>query len=812
MEQRSEEEETKELTYKVGDGCYSIEGITQSDTLASVRARLEDELEEETLPDDFLFERSNGVRINKHQEQRKEAWDFLCDSEVHGEGCLCLRLVIRQPGRPTLQRNEDVDALALRLEGAPLKTTRSEDSAAPLRFVNREIECEKLATILLGNYNKRKKRETTTGAQSQARLTLATSAQMFGSGKSTFGVNFLDRLRTQEEMKQKLAKTYGASAMEWLLGLVYVGVDFRDLNVALSFIESIRKSLFDALSGKVPQEQLASVQEKLKNCKLSTITCSEIVQIIEEATGSSFFLHLDEVSALGAFVSRNETNVMLLYKMWMEISQIHNTTESELFCSGRSPSLFLLGKGLGQHVDQRSPEDAECVLLDPLKVEHVKEIFADFFQVNGKEKLIDQVHLLTGGVPRFVAHAIDFFTDRNEVVDAERIDYDERMTTFLQDSRPFVNYLELHASSELNPLQGLGQDQTPFYVELIRIAALRLPLCLDKTIDGRSWGLKGNVMTLEVCSAFPLYLQRWDAKHHFLIIPPVVLDKVASESTDPRLPFWGSLYNVCPVQAQAQNSGDLLEVMALHILRLRISEELHDGPRPLYECLPFVGGSIIANDTFTYRRFKAFPKITSIPKHGKTVDKLRKFFENPSSAGFSDVHPNDLAKVVSLLEPGIFYIPRAMSSSGDLLFQTDKLSVIVEMQFKNGDQEVDSTMMAKELAKSCCSHCAKQVVFVIIALTTVEEKLPMGACVTDNEGRTIARRYGEGTTFENFVVPSKLEVIVVLGPGLLSFLTEANVAVLRNGALDLSDMTSALQSPSKRRAHEVSRSKKSRII
>ena len=57
-----------------------------------------------------------------------------------------------------------------------------------------------------------------------------------------------------DQMQEKLAKTHGASAMDWLLGLVCVGVDFRDLNVAFSFIESIRKSLFDALSGKVPRE------------------------------------------------------------------------------------------------------------------------------------------------------------------------------------------------------------------------------------------------------------------------------------------------------------------------------------------------------------------------------------------------------------------------------------------------------------------------------------------------------------------------------------------------------------------------------
>ena len=307
-------------------------------------------------------------------------------------------------------------------------------------------------------------------------------------------------------------------------------------------------------------------------------------------------------------------------------------------------------------------------------------------------------------------------------------------------------------------------------------------------------------MTLEVCSAFPLYLQRWDEDYHFLVIPPVMLDKVAEESPDPRLPFWSSLYNVCPVQSKAQSSGDLLEVMVQHILRLRVSEELHCAPQPLSQSLSFLKGSIIGEDTFRYVEFKSFPKLTTVPKPGKTVEELKEFFHNPSGAGFHDVHPADFAKLVGCLENGIFYVPRPMSSSGDLLFKTDGLDAIVEMQFKNGKQEVNSSMMAAELEKSCCFHSGKQnVVFVMIALTTPREKLPPGASVVGSSGNTIALRYGGSTRFDTFAVPSNLEVIIVLEPGLVSCLTQTNVDILRKSELDLNDMVLVTQSPSKKK-------------
>ena len=190
----------------------------------------------------------------------------------------------------------------------------------------------------------------------------------------------------------------------------------------------------------------------------------------------------------------------------------------------------------------RSPEDTTCILLDTLKAANIKEIFEKWLVRN--DEFISKLCDITSGVPRFVAHAVDFFTNRIAFATPDRIDYQKRRADFMQDSGSFVKYLESVAPKELNPFQSMQIDKKKFYVELIRAAALCLPLRLDNTIDGEIWGFGTDVMTLEVCSAFPLYLRRCDENYHFLVIPPVILNQIADEKPDSRLPFWISVYHL----------------------------------------------------------------------------------------------------------------------------------------------------------------------------------------------------------------------------------------------------------------------------
>lgn len=314
-----------------------------------------------------------------------------------------------------------------------------------------------------------------------------------------------------------------------------------------------------------------------------------------------------------------------------------------------------------------------------------------------------------------------------------------------------------------------------------------------------------DVLTLEVCSAFPVYLQRFDDTRHFLIIPPVMIENIAKDpqTVFPRLPFWWSIYYANPMASRAHSKGEQLENMAMHCLRLRVSEELGQTNAKLKDSLPFLKNSRVADHVFSLTKgIKRFPKITSTPNR-RSIEVLRKFFEFPDPK-ISDVNPQDLDLLVGLLETNAVYAPLGKSASADFLFLTD-LSFFVEWQIKNGKQIVTSSMMADELQKLMymCPNYTEGA-FVMLALSTDSGKLPAGQNVLNDEGQVIAIQYTTGATFCNdkevVTVPPNLDVIVVLEQGLLHFLTKSNVDLLRKDGLSLAEVSAAIESPSKKTA------------
>jgi hypothetical protein len=666
---------------------------------------------------------------------------------------------------------------------------------AEIPFKNRDVECEQLAVLLLNNRKcLRLLEDKASTEQSQERLTLATSSQMFGAGKSAFGKNFLSRLATQEKTLTNLRERFG-DAVDWLLGLVPVVIDCQHLR-GDSLLESLREEFLRSASKHVPEEKHELANNKLGKFTLSTVSCADLVKIFEECTGSSFFIHLDEMSSTPDF-NGIEKEVTLLHQIWTEIKTARFQSQSEVFCSGRSAALFLMGKGNG-YGGKRSPENADCVLLDPLDDQHVADIFADF-QVTNEQPFIGRLHDFTSGVPRFVAHAVNFFTGRAEGPGEKSPDYRARRMAFMTDTEPFYRYVLLLAAHELMPLDTLPVEKRMLYVEMVRVAAYEIPQQLHKTINGHDWGLGQQVLTLEVCSSFPLYLKRCGVDHHLIVVPPIILKAVAKSNLHPRLPFWNSLNNLHAAQARAQNPGDLLENMSLQCLRLRVSEELDQSDNCLKEVLPFFAGSQIANDKLSLGEDYVlnFPKISSNSKRDLTAEQLKEWFEDPRAAGFSEVNPCHLRRIAPLLKQGHLYLPLPMSSSADLIFRTDKSACLVEMQFKNGKQEVTAKLVALELGKSFCSVCNPGV-FVMLGLTVAEKDFSDGVDIPGKGSQVLGKLYVAGKNIQEFEIPRNWEVVVLFKAGMEGFLTKQNIELLHKDKLDLSDMK-ALVSPSKRR-------------
>ena len=144
-----------------------------------------------------------------------------------------------------------------------------------------------------------------------------------------------------------------------------------------------------------------------------------------------------------------------------------------------------------------------------------------------------------------------------------------------------------------------------------------------------------------------------------------------------------------------------------------------------------------------------------------------------------------------------------MSSSADLIFVSGGNDrVYVEWQFKNGIQKVDASMLKGDLEKSVCCISSEGLrgVFIMAALTIGD--LPAGGQqVLDTKGDPIAIGYEESTPIlGEFCVPKGLQAIVVLRSGLCTFLTEQNIGVLEGGEVTLDQISSAIASPSRKRA------------
>lgn len=159
----------------------------------------------------------------------------------------------------------------------------------------------------------------------------------------------------------------------------------------------------------------------------------------------------------------------------------------------------------------------------------------------------------------------------------------------------FHEYLKKHASGELNPYNSLPEKLQSIYIQLIRVAALRVPLDLERQVNPKMWGIPSAISTAplaELIQLLNVYIERSyynraalslpkddddnddeyvvedddqgqdkdgdtddnasmsDAEHNnavtwFISFPQVVLDEIASTIQHPYLPFWRCYYEVC---------------------------------------------------------------------------------------------------------------------------------------------------------------------------------------------------------------------------------------------------------------------------
>lgn len=270
-----------------------------------------------------------------------------------------------------------------------------------------------MARVILENFGKADECfKAGQGAESQFPLTLLVAAQMLGSGKTTFGQNFLSQLRLPKFAELTEDKTSGEN-VHLLLSLEYVMINLRQLNSSLSPVNGLRSVLLEALLQKCSQkcspEQQKALVDEFQGELIKNWPCPKLVRRFSDLLKKNFFLHFDEADR-GAQLAELPRR---LSDFWNEL-YLTQFDKNVLFFTGRSPVLYLLGRGYyrNQRLIAPNSNTAKCVLLDALKVEHVTEILnvacADSLSVDERKRAAEIIIRRCSGVPRLVAHAVPF--------------------------------------------------------------------------------------------------------------------------------------------------------------------------------------------------------------------------------------------------------------------------------------------------------------------------------------------------------------------------------------------------------------------
>lgn len=635
-------------------------------------------------------------------------------------------------------------------------------TSAPRAFVGRTKALADLAMALLSNAD-----ATTTA---DTRPDLITLAQMWGTGKTFFVQNFLSQLYQPQFLDTfltKLSPSQSETLRSWR-DLVYVQVDFSKHAVPFAdWQTNFHAAITRAISNVF-----------VKRIAWPTISSANLVDEVENVhQRRPLFLHFDEC---GAFAEGDIDALRALWSLYIYPLQRRGIN---VVCSGRSPTLYALGRGGFPNSVSRSPAKSVCVLLDPLTSADVRElVVASIKAVSTVDsKYADAATSLilqrTSGVARFVAHAIQLLENSGHSV--------ESLSVKLS-CESFLDYLrdKMHPD-HLFPQKNLPSEQQTLFYEWLRVAALRIPVPSTLPLDGKAWGLSPTDAdtpfgALEVASTFGFYLEQGvPTGMSVLVFPQVMADSIAQTTDNPRISFWQRYSSM-----ERGVSGDLLERIGTSAVRLRLSSTLIDcGKLPLSKLFPGLATTCVSDHVVGPLRgtgIHPFPKVT---KSGKVLDEQA--FRQAFAAYLDDfdgrikldtMRPEHRHVAAELMHCGVVYCPEAKSGCADLIVKTTAGS-IVEWQFKDGKQQVDAALLKKETSK-CLSGNGRKVVLVVVCLGGVDRKLQGSYAEAPDDGSCLVYRSGQ-LCGSSWVVPNNIEIVVLLPRGLEDYLTPSGVKFLK---------------------------------
>jgi len=254
---------------------------------------------------------------------------------------------------------------------------------------------------------------------------LVTSVQMLGSGKTQFGLRFqglLHHLVQKSPLTHPLAGRINAIKTHLYFGALITAklfyVDCRDFSFQRDNPgETLLHAIYRTLGSSLSQTDPAVINRLLDEVQRTSRDAGSLADAIKQHLGL-IFLHIDEVSAIYPSAQVHDVRaIQAFYSVWNSVLYPFMARGHFVYCSGRSPLLYYVGKitSLRSSVQlPPSPGTAFCLLLPWLYPCHVHECFLSY-GLNITMELATEIFFLTGGVPRLVVGTVKFLQTNPEV-------------------------------------------------------------------------------------------------------------------------------------------------------------------------------------------------------------------------------------------------------------------------------------------------------------------------------------------------------------------------------------------------------------
>lgn len=378
-------------------------------------------------------------------------------------------------------------------------------SSIKMKFVNMTDHIVEMALAMISTMVAMKFDPSNT----RRRITLFAD-QMFGSGKSRLGIEFIAQVKEHlEEIKGEVKNIvsndeeheYAVNVLNCLVDSVTIRIEFKEFTL-------LRTSYLDFITNEL---------QKRQNVK-------------------SFLIHIDEINCYSEEQVRAIWN--LLTGIQFQLQKDNNPVFLHLYFSGKQTLFNVIVTG-----SSSSPSSVKWVILHPLQENYVKEIVQDIvsqnkLSVSDIDYFSKQLHYYIAGVPRMIEFVLLILTKTNakletqeevdEVLDEICFDY---IKTYAPDSQKFqiashllenvaVQFL-LASQMEMklkfkDVLQIYDPDTDKIIEDIVQNWLVRLPLYLNGTMKKEEIEVltKGYVYrllkpALEKYTAFR-YLEKFD--------------------------------------------------------------------------------------------------------------------------------------------------------------------------------------------------------------------------------------------------------------------------------------------------------------